>query len=294
MVTRSKLRLTSRSTRKLASLLILATAGVRLAYGQTYTISTFAGGGSTSGNNISATAAALNTPFAAAIGPDGSVYTADTLHGQVRKISHGVITTVADSFTTPGVSVAFPYGIAVDSAGIVYFSDYGYNRVYKLSSGVITTVAGNGTAAFGGDHGLAVNAALNEPWGIAVDAAGDLFIADYGNNRVREVSNGVITTVAGDRVARFSGDNGSAVAASLNQPAGLAVDSSGVLYIADSFNSRVRKVEGGVISTVAGPYLPVEACPAGAISCSGGNWQAVAVDAGAISTSQFWGSITMF
>mgnify|MGYP001610709712 FL=1 len=119
---------------------------------------------------------------------------------------------------------------------------------------VITTVAGNGSPGFSGDGGAAVEASLNVPAGLAVDAAGNLYIADYNNNRIRKVSpGGIITTVAGNGIAGFSGDGGPAIGARLNGPQGVAVDAAGNLYIADAGNYRVRKVSSGrTIATVAG------------------------------------------
>ena len=104
----------------------------------------------------------------------------------------------------------------MDSAGNLYIADSGNNRIRKVSNGVITTVAGNGTAGFSGDNGPATSAQLNYPQGVAVDSAGNLYIADTGNNRIRKVSNGVITTVAGNGTAGFSGDNGPATSAQLH------------------------------------------------------------------------------
>src|ERR1700756_3391342 len=119
---------------------------------------------------------------------------------------------------------------------------------------IIQTVAGNGTSAFSGDNGAAATASLSEPFGVAVDAIGNLYIADTSNHRVRKVdASGVITTVAGNGTEGFSGDGGPATSATLNTPIGVAVDSAGNLYIADAFNNRIRKVNAaGVITTVAG------------------------------------------
>ena len=117
---------------------------------------------------------------------------------------------------------------------------------------MITTVAGNGTCGFSGDNGPATSAQLYGSHGVAVDSAGNLYIADTANNRIRKVSNGVITTVAGNGTAGFSGDNGPATSAQLTDPEGVAVDSAGNLYIADTGNNRIRKVSNGVITTVAG------------------------------------------
>ena len=134
----------------------------------------------------------------------------------------------------------------------LYIADQVNNRVRKVSGGIITTVAGTGTAGYSGDGGQATSAQLNNPLGVAVDAQGSLYIADYANHRVRKVSGGIITTVAGTGTAGYSGDGGQATSAQLNFPVGVAVDAQGSLYIADSDNYRVRKVSGGIITTVAG------------------------------------------
>jgi uncharacterized protein (TIGR03437 family) len=105
---------------------------------------------------------------------------------------------------------------------------------------VITTVAGNGTYGFSGDNGPATSAQVNQPWGVAVDSAGNLYVSDTGNNRIRKVSNGVITTVAGNGTRGFSGDGGPATSAQVNLPAGVAVDSAGNVYFADRENNRIR------------------------------------------------------
>ena len=127
-----------------------------------------------------------------------------------------------------------PGAVAVDAAGNLYISDTGNSVIRKVSGGVITTIAGTGTAGFTGDNGAATSATLSGPAGIALDAAGNLYIADYGNNRVRMISGGTITTVAGNGTATFAGDNGSATSASLSGPLDVKVDAAGNLYIADS------------------------------------------------------------
>lgn len=117
---------------------------------------------------------------------------------------------------------------------------------------IINTVAGNGTSAFSGDHSAAAGAGLFEPFGVAVDAAGNLFIADTSNHRIRKVdTSGIITTVAGDGVGRFSGDGSRATGASLNTPNAVAVDAAGNLFIADTFNSRIRKAVPAVSSALS-------------------------------------------
>src|SRR5260370_12952702 len=142
-------------------------------------------------------------------------------------------------------SLSDAFGVAVDSIGNLYIADTSNHRIRKVdTSGVITTVAGNGTEGFSGDGGAATSAALNTPIGVAVDTAGNLYIADAFNNRIRKVNAaGVITTVAGNGDCRFSGDDGAAVSASLCAPFGGAVDAPGNVYIADTSNHRIRKLD---------------------------------------------------
>jgi uncharacterized protein (TIGR03437 family) len=232
-------------------------------------ISTAAGNGlmQFSGDGGPATAAALLWPEGVAVDAAGNVYVADRGPRRVRKIgSNGVITTVAGGGSAkPGdggpatlASLSDLAGVAADAAGNLYIADKGDNRIRKVSpSGIITTVAGNGQRGFSGDGGLAASASLYYPMGVAVDTAGNLYIADKGNNRIRRVtSDGTITTVAGDGGARFSGDGGQAANASLYSPVGIALDTAGNLYIADGGNGRVRKIDpGGIITTVAGGLL---------------------------------------
>src|SRR5439155_25950244 len=122
------------------------------------------------------------------------------------------------------------------------------------ATGIISTIAGNGTSGFSGDGGPATSAQLNGPVGVAADAAGNLFIADTFNNRIRKVTPaGIISTAAGTRTPGFSGDDGPAVSAQLESPLGVAVDAAGNLFIADTRNNRIRKVTAaGIISTIAG------------------------------------------
>ena len=133
------------------------------------------------------------------------------------------------------------------------------NRIRKVADGVITTVIGNGTPGDGGDNGPGAAASLNGPVNISVDSAGNLYIGDHGNGRIRKVSGGVITTVAGNGPGGFSGDGGPATNAQISSPYGIAVDSDGAFYIAATGNSRVRKVSNGVITTVAGMVQPASA-----------------------------------
>jgi len=143
--------------------------------------------------------------------------------------------------------------VAIDGSGNIYFVDSQNYRIRKLAGGNVTTVAGNGLLSRSGDGGPAASAQLNSPLGVAVDAAGSLYIADTLNNVVRKVSGGTITTFRGQRIGRIGRvDGGAATSAQLNGPQGLALDSAGNLYIADTLNNRVRKVSGGNISTVTG------------------------------------------
>ena len=224
------------------------------------TITTVAGLGCCgfSGDGGPAISAGLDEPSGLAVDPGGSLYIADAGNSRIRKVSRGIITTIAGNGTKGfsgdgGLAVnaslnllnftpAHPSGVAVDSGGNIYIADSGNNRVRKISNGIITTVAGNGTGGFSGDGGPAVNAQLYSPSGVAVDKAGNLYIADLSNNRVRKVSAGVITTIAGNGAPSYFGDGGLATTAALNQPSGVAVDSAGNIYIADSGNDRIREV----------------------------------------------------
>ncbi|MEU9439079.1 RICIN domain-containing protein [Streptomyces sp. NPDC048252] len=230
-------------------------------------ISTVAGTGVAgfSGDNGPAVSAQLNCPRAVAVDSAGAVYIIDASNHRVRKITtDGRISTVAgtgiagfsgDGGPATAARLNLPLGVAVDSAGVFYVADYSNHRVRKITTdGKISTVAGTGVAAFQGDGGPAVSAQLNGPHEVEVDGAGDLYIADASNHRVRKITtDGKISTVAGTGAAGFGGDGGPAASARLNIPVGVAVDSAGTLYIADHSNHRVRKVAAdGKISTVAG------------------------------------------
>jgi len=149
-----------------------------------------------------------------------------------------------------------PVGVAVDKEGNLYIADAGNNRIRKvtIATHTITTIAGNGIRGYGGDGGLAINASLNQPTGVAVDAEGNVFIADWANHRVRKVNaNGFISTVAGIGLPLYRGDGADAISAGLNSPRGVAVDQKGQIYIADAENNRIRKVAtDGIITTIAG------------------------------------------
>ena len=225
-------------------------------------ITTFAGngGGGFSGDLGPATSATIN-PTGVATDSAGNVYIADGANFRIRKVSGGTIITIAgngdfkfsgDDGRATAATLHFPSAVAIDSAGSLYIADTNNNRIRKVSGGVITTSAGNGLPGFSGDKGPATSAQLNFPTGIAVDSTGVLYIADTGNNRIRKVVSGTITTIAGNGTAGFSGDGGPAADAMVSGPMGVAVDSAGNLYIADYYNNRIRKISGGNISTFAG------------------------------------------
>lgn len=226
-------------------------------------VTTVAGGAVNDGK--SATSAVLTSPHFAVYDHKGNLYIADYFAHRIREIStSGIIKTIAgngisgfsgDNGKAKAAMVSFPTGITVDAAGNIYFSDDGNNRVRKIdTNGVITTIAGNGTFGFFGDGGPATSAELAGPYGLAFDTAGNLYIADNQNERVRVINpSGVINTFAGNGTAGFGGDGGSATAANLNFPMGLVADSNGNVYIADFYNNRVRIVNSqGTINTFAG------------------------------------------
>jgi len=215
----------------------------------------FSGGGN-SGDGGPATHAQLFQPFAVAVDAHGDVFIADSGNNNIREVTtDGHIKTVAgngqagysgDGGLATNAELNAPSDIAVDGKGDLFILDSGNNVVREVTTdGLIKTIAGNGTAGFSGDHGLATSAQLNFAFegGLAVDAKGDVFIADSGNNRIREVTtNGLIKTIAGNGTAGFRGDHGSGTKAELNNPTGLTMDAKGDLFIADSFNNRIREI----------------------------------------------------
>lgn len=221
-----------------------------------------------SGDGGAAASAGLIEPFSVYIDGTGQIFIAERADGRIREVNNkGIINTIVGTgtlgFSGDGGPAAkaqlnLPTGVALDSSGNVYIADDGNFRIRKDAGGTLNTIAGNGVYSYSGDGGKATAAQIYAPQGVAADAAGNFYIADTGNNVVRKVAaNGVISTIAGNGTAGSTGDGGSATAAELNAPQGVAVDSSGNLYIADTANSRVRKVTpGGAISTYAGTGTP--------------------------------------
>ena len=194
---------------KVSNGVIATLAGSRLHYGF-------------SGDNGPAIDAALAGPSAVAVDNSGNVYIADSGNNRIRKVTNGVITTVAgnglyysesDSPVATSVSFGIPIGVTVDASGNLYIALISTNNIRKVSNGMVTTVAGSGSYGFSGDNGPAIDASLSLPAAVAVDPSGSIYIADSENNRIRKVSNGIITTVGGMGACCFGGDNGPASAA---------------------------------------------------------------------------------
>jgi uncharacterized protein (TIGR03437 family) len=243
---------------------------------------------------------ALNARFSGtlyiAVDSAGTMYVADQGNARVRKISNGIVSTIAgngshryigDGLLALASPLGLPYGVAVDKDGNVYFSERDGHRIRKVKKGFITTFAGNGTAGFSGDNGPATSANVNGPQGLAFDPAGNLYIADSSNNRIRKVTpNGTITTYAtvnnpiallfnsgnlyvvrsnccvvsvdssgnvtpfaGSGATGSSGDGGPAINAAFNNPAGIARDGAGNFYVSDTKGSIRKITPGGIIST---------------------------------------------
>lgn len=227
------------------------------------------------GDGGQATSAALFHPNGVAVANDGSIYIADTLDAKVRKVSPaGTITTVAGNGNPNGDSgdggpailatISYPTGVTLDSVGNLYITDSEANKIRKVDmSGIISTVVGTGTYdptcscfphGFSGDDGPATAAQVYGPFMTAFDADGNLYVSDTGNYRVRKVDiGGIITTIAGNGSFSYSGDGGPASLAQLDFPEGVHTAPDGSVYIADTGNNRIRKVDpSGVISTLAG------------------------------------------
>lgn len=236
----------------------------------TYTITTIAGmgppatGGYT-GDGLAATAATIHGPTSVAFDAKGNMYIADQFNNAIRQVAGGIIATLAESaagYSGDGAlaisaTLNYPDTIAVDSKGNYYFSDVNNGAIRMVTTaGIISTFAGSQTLGIGfaGDGALAIDAELNKPAGIAFDSAGNLYIADSGNFRIRKVTLATldISTIAGSGTQGFSNEGGAALSAHLDGTRQIAVASNGDIYLADSNNNQIRKVSGGIISTVAG------------------------------------------
>jgi len=261
--------LTSRFARRFS---FIALAGALIVPLWPQTITTVAGNGSiassSTGDGGPATSAGIGFPRGVAVDAAGDIYLADALNGRVRKVdSSGTISTYAGGAFSlsgsigdggPATSASLGFvgtgqhqGIALDSQGNLYIADSSHNRIRKVdTNGTITTVAGTGAFGFSGDGGPATSAELSSPFGVAVDSAGNLFIADSSNGRVRKVdTGGTITTVAGNGYGFGLGDGGPATGTQF-EPLTLAVDHAGNLYISDVNNNALRKVSNGIITSV--------------------------------------------
>jgi hypothetical protein len=237
-------------------------------------IATVAGTGvaGATGDGGLATAAKLFHPTGVALDAAKNLYIADADNNKVRKVAvaSGKIFTIAGSTLVGdagdgGQAIAAklnkPSAVALDASNNIYIADEGNHRIKKVNAttGIITTVVGVGTAGYAGDGGLATVAQINAPTALVLDASGNIYFSDNGNNVVRKVTvaTGVIATIAGTGVAGFSGDDGLATLATLDNPRSIVLDANSNVYIADANNNRIRMVNGaGVISTVVGTGAP--------------------------------------
>jgi uncharacterized protein (TIGR03437 family) len=222
--------------------------------------------------------AALRAPRGVCVDPAGVLYIVDTSNHRILRAAPGAFLKTAAGNGSSGdtgdggparlAQLNFPSACALDSAGNLYIADTGNNRIRKTRpDGVVVTIAGTGGAGFGGDGALATQALLNSPRGVAADSNGYVYIADTGNNRIRQIApDGVIRTIAGQGEAAFAGDGGPAVSARLNAPAGLVLDGSGDLYLADSGNNRVRRLAPDGPVAPAGFTQPIAATVVSAAS----------------------------
>ncbi len=223
------------------------------------TVTTLAGNGAEGNVDGPGTSARFSYPFGLAVDSGGNVYVADWGNHNIRKVApDGRVSTLAGSGTSgsgngsgPAASFSGPFGVAVDSAGVVYVADTNNNLIRKVTAtGTVSTLAGSG--AQGADNGSGTVATFRTPQHLAVDAAGTVYVADTGNHQIRRVSAaGAVSTVAGS--GESGSENGAAATASFNNPAGIAIDSIGTLYVADSENHLIRRLtSNGQVSTLAG------------------------------------------
>lgn len=247
---------------------LLATPAVGLAFPGEITTYGGTGSGGDTGDGGLATAAKIQNPQGQALDANGHLFFADTDNHHVRRIdaNTGIITTIAgdgsqgfggDGGLATSAQLRFPHGVAVAANGDVFIADTQNHRIRRVdaATGVITTYAGTGSEGDSGDGGPATAAELDEPTGLAIDLSGRLTIADTDNHKIRRINAaGTISTIAGTGDSGYSGDDGPATTARLNHPEGIAYDIVGDLFIADTENDRIRKVNIslGTIRTVAG------------------------------------------
>jgi trimeric autotransporter adhesin len=218
-------------------------------------------GGGNAWNNFGgdgglATTASFNNAYGVATDASGNIYIADEYNNSIRKIDQmtGIISTVAgkgpdhagysgDNSAATSAMLNLPRGVAVDNDGNIFIADSQNNVIRKVSNGIITTIAGTGLPGYSGDGALAINAKINYPQSITVDNEGTIYFTDMNNNVIRKVDNsGIITTYVGTGASGYKGDGGLATKAKINYPWGIAVDSDGNLYIADTNNAAIRVV----------------------------------------------------
>lgn len=236
-----------------------------------FTMTTIGGDGSREyhGDGKPALEAGLEHPTAVAVNSQGIVYIGDSPTNRVRLIDNkGKMQTFMgtgeskpdDKIRKPKkTNVVQAYGVAVDYQDNVYVLNRGHNKIHKITpEGEHSIIAGNGKKGFSGDEGPATEAMVNWPNHLVADKAGNLYIADTGNDRIRKIdTNGIITTIAGSGDGGFAGDGGPATEALIDAPSAMAIDAEGNLYTADFFNHRIRKVDtNGIITTVAGTGDP--------------------------------------
>jgi sugar lactone lactonase YvrE len=221
------------------------------------------------GDDGPAITAQVSAPAAIAVDGAGNIFFADAGNNAIREINltTGNISTIAGTLGVSGYNgdgraatlalLSAPQGLAFGATGNLYIADTGNNCIRMVNSaGNITTIAGSGVPGFFGDSGAAISGQFNEPWGVTVAIDGSIYVADFGNNRIRRIdmTSGILSTVSGTGIASYTGDGGPAISATLNNPASVVTDAAGNLYIADSENNAVRKVNHitGKISTLAG------------------------------------------
>ena len=239
-----------------------------------------------SGDGGQAATASLNLPRGITVDKNGNLYIADADNNRIRKVTAlGVISSIAgvniDGFTGDGgpatdAQIFFPTSVAVDNAGNIFFSDTGNHRIRKITpDGIINTVWGTGSAGFSGDDGLGINAQLNAPGGLSIDTAGNLYVADRLNHRIRKMGlDGKVSTVVGSGVQGVNGDGTDVRTTQLDSPAGVGLDQQGNFYIADTENHRVIKIKSynSVTSVSAASYFPgLPVAPESVISAFGPN-----------------------